>query len=59
MTGGVWRKAKASGSDGGCVEVEVVSKARVRDSKDPFGPELAAPGLPVLLRMLKNGHPLG
>ena len=40
---GAWRKAEASGSGGGCVEVRRHADGRrqVRDSKDPEGSVLA------------------
>jgi hypothetical protein len=42
MERNVWRKAKASSNNGGCVEVKMTdSEIRVRDTKaDGAGPEL-------------------
>ena len=37
----VWRKSSYSGGNGECVEVAVVSRVLVRDSKNPSGPTLA------------------
>lgn len=36
----VWLKSSHSGQDTNCVEIEVVSRAAVRDSKNPDGPRL-------------------
>ncbi|WP_405145741.1 DUF397 domain-containing protein [Sphaerisporangium sp. NBC_01403] len=48
LTGARWRKSTWSGGDGGdCVEVatNLSGIVAVRDSKDPYGPELVfAPG---------------
>jgi hypothetical protein len=38
---GVFRKSSYSGSSTNCVEVATAGTVRVRDSKDPGGPELA------------------
>lgn len=35
-----WRKSSRSGQDTNCVEVEMVSRRGVRDSKNPDGPRL-------------------
>ena len=43
LTGAIWRKSSLSGNDGGnCVEVAInlPGIVAVRDSKDPYGPEL-------------------
>ena len=38
----VWRKSRASGSGGACVEVALTGRSTlVRDSKDPSGPILS------------------
>ena len=37
----VWRKSSYSGGNGDCVEVAVVARVLVRDSKNPTGPTLA------------------
>lgn len=39
-----WRKSSRSGQDTNCVEIEMVSRMRVRDSKNPTGPRLALEG---------------
>ncbi|HEV7651133.1 MAG TPA: DUF397 domain-containing protein [Actinophytocola sp.] len=49
-----WRKSSASASADACVEVAGTLDA-MRDSKDINGRVLAAPGLPHLVRHVKNG----
>ncbi len=38
-----WRKSSRSGQDTNCVEIEMVSRRGVRDSKNPDGGVLALP----------------
>lgn len=56
MTEGVWRKSSYSGTDGGCVEVEMTTLGWVRDSKHPGGPELRLPDFPALVAEVKNSR---
>lgn len=51
----MWRKSSKSDSGGQCVEVRRDLGA-LRDSKHPDGPQLAAPGLGVLIERLKSGQ---
>lgn len=37
----VWRKSSRSGQDTNCVEIEMISRARIRDSKNAEGALLA------------------
>ncbi|MBC6451687.1 DUF397 domain-containing protein [Actinokineospora xionganensis] len=47
-----WRKSSYSGDESACVEASRTLDA-LRDSKNPE-PELPAPGLPDLIRLLKS-----
>jgi len=38
-----WRKSSRSGQDTNCVEIETVSRAGIRDSKNPDGGRLVLP----------------
>ena len=49
-----WRKSSRSASNAECVEVAGTLN-RVRDSKNPNGPVLRAPGLAGLLSAVKTG----
>lgn len=51
----MWRKSSKSDTGGQCVEVRH-DLAALRDSKQPGGPQLAAPALGVLIKRLKSGQ---
>ncbi|OLF10242.1 hypothetical protein BLA60_17565 [Actinophytocola xinjiangensis] len=51
----MWRKARKSADTSACVEVRQDLNA-LRDSKNPGGPVLAAPGLRELVRAVRVGQ---
>jgi hypothetical protein len=59
----IWRKSRASGADGGCVEVTTQKPfVLVRDSRDRFGTRLSfSPAQwQLFVRLVKDGKtPLG
>jgi Domain of unknown function (DUF397) len=50
----MWRKSSKTDS-GNCVEVRH-DLAALRDSKQPDGPRLVAPALPVFIKGVKDGR---
>ena len=50
----VWRKSSRSGTDGDCVEFDVMGRTMFRDSKNPDGPTLHAAGAEVFIAMVRS-----
>lgn len=54
----VWRKSTYSSGENGCVEIELVTRSRIRDSKNQTGPTLDAgrEAVAALIRSVAAGR---
>lgn len=54
----VWRKSSHSGENGSCIEIELSTRGRIRDSKHRQGPTLdvGQEAVDALLESARAGH---